>query len=223
MADKPIYYGGGKSSPMYYGGKSPSPMYYGGKKPMYYGSRPYGGAYGGTYGGAYGGAYGGMGGGGGDDGSIVGTITIGRMLRVISQRWLSVFVFLLVGLIVAFAVYRISPTIYEATSEFTMDMRRSSGGRGQGALAEATPDYGNTYAEIFNTRISDWRSDKVVTKVVQQYRAGHPSSTVSDEEIIARSQDPTSSSCATRASSRSRSGPRRRPCAPPSPTPTRRR
>ena len=172
MADKPIYYGGRSS-----------PMYYGSKKPMYYG------AGGGTYGkGAYGayGAYGdaALGGQGGDDGSIVGTITIGRMLRVISQRWLSVFVFLLVGLIVAFAVYRISPTIYEATSEFTMDMRRSSGGRGQGALAEATPDYGATYAEIFNTRLSDWRSEAVVAKILQRYRASHPVSTTSDEEII---------------------------------------
>jgi len=177
MANKPIYYGEKKSNPMYYGS-----------------GRPYGTAYGSAYGTSYGyggygyGAYGGKYGGSSNDQgeeSIVGTITIGRMARVISQRWLSVFVFLLVGLIIAFAVYRVSPTIYEATSEFTMDMRRSTGGnRNDGALAEATPDYGNTYAEIFNTRISDWRSDKVVTKVVQQYRASHPSSTVSDEEII---------------------------------------
>jgi len=187
MADNPVYYGS-SSSKVSYGGSGPSyygkgPSYYGrgpsyyGRGPAYYGSRQYGG-------GAYGApAYGG--GNGGDDGSIVGTITIGRMLRVIGQRWLSVFVFLLVGLVVAFAVYRISPTIYEASSEFTMDMRRSSGGgRGNGALAEITPDYGTSYAEIFNTRISDWRSDKIVTKIVQQYRANHPASTVSDEEII---------------------------------------
>ena len=164
------------------------PIYYGEKKPMYYGTQAYGGAYGGgAYGGKYGayGAYGGgVPGGGGEDASIVGTLTVSRIFRVVSQRWLSVFVFLLVGLIVSFAVYRVSPTIYEATSEFTMDMRRSSGGRGNSALSEATPDYGNTYAEIFNTRISDWRSDKLVTKVVQTYRVAHPSSTVSDEEII---------------------------------------
>ena len=185
MADKPIYYGGKGSTPMYYGGRGSSPMYYGGRgsNPMYYGgaARQYGGSYG-----AYGsyGSYGGTPAGAEDDSSIVGTITIGRMLRVVSQRWLSVFVFLLVGLIVAFAVYRVSPTIYQATSEFTMDMRRSTGARGQGALAEATPDYGNSYAEIFNTRISDWRSDKVITKVVQQYRASHPASTISDEELL---------------------------------------
>ena len=97
MADKPLYYGSSKASgPMYYSGKGP--MYYGGRQnPMYYGGGPkYGGAYG-----AYG-SYGSYGGYGGevDDGSLVGTITMSRMLRVVSQRWLSVFVFLLVGLIV---------------------------------------------------------------------------------------------------------------------------
>lgn len=180
MADKPIYYGG----------KGASPIYYGGRQPIYYGGagKQYGAAYGGRYG-AYG-AYGGMAYGGrgneSEDGSVVGTITLTRMLRVISQRWLSVFVFLIVGLIVSFAVYRISPTIYEATSEFTMDMRRSSGGGigGQGVIAEVTPDYGTTYVEIFNTRISDWRSEKIVTKIIQQYRASRPSSTVSDEDIV---------------------------------------
>jgi uncharacterized protein involved in exopolysaccharide biosynthesis len=173
MADKPLYYGGKNSGPMYYGGARPG---YGGRGPMYYGAgRNYGGVYG-QYGGSHGME-------GGDDGSIVGTITLSRMLRVVSQRWLSVFVFLLVGLIVAFAVYRISPTIYEAKSEFTMDMRASSA-RGGSPLDQVTPDYGNTYAEVFNTRISDWRSEKIVTKIIQQYRAGHQQSTVSDEELM---------------------------------------
>jgi capsular exopolysaccharide synthesis family protein len=175
MADKPLYYGGKNSGPMYYGGPRP---HYGGRSPMYYGAgRNYGGVYG-----QYGGVPSGMD--GGEDGSLVGTITLSRMLRVVSQRWLSVFVFLLVGLIVSFAVYRISPTIYEARSEFTMDMRRSSV-RNSSALDQVTPDYGNTYAEVFNTRISDWRSEKIVTKIIQQYRAGHQQSTVSDEELMA--------------------------------------
>ena len=180
MADKPIYYGGKGGG---------APMYYGTKKPMYYGAgQNYGGpaSYGayGAYGSAYGGhAYGGK---GEEETSIVGTITFSRMLRVVSQRWLSIFVFLLVGLIVSFAVYRISPTIYQATSEFTMDMRRSSSGagRGQGAIAEALPDYGVSYVEIFNTRVPDWRSEKIVTKILQHYRTTRPASVVSDEEII---------------------------------------
>lgn len=179
MADKPLYYGKTSgSSPMYYGsGRGTS----GGKGPVYYGRGAYGGSYGhyGAYG-QYGGTSGGS---GGDDGSIVGTITIGRMLRVVSQRWLSVFVFMLVGLIVAFAVYRISPTIYQAQSEFTMDLRRSMG-RGQSALEQTQFDFGSSFAEVFNTRLSDWRSDKIVTKIVQRYRANHPASTVTDEELI---------------------------------------
>ena len=114
MADKPLYYGNSKSSPMYYGASSgtSSRPGYGGKSPMYYGAKQQYGTYG-QYG-AYGGTYGG--GQGGDDGSVVGTITIARILRVISQRWLSVFVFILVGLIVAFAVYRISPPRFVVTS-----------------------------------------------------------------------------------------------------------
>ena len=173
MESKPLYYGGSESS---------RPAYYGGGSAMAYGSRPayYSGA-GSRYGSpSY---YYSARGGAGEDGSVIGTLTVQRVLRVISQRWLSIFVFLLVGLVVAFAVYRISPVIYEATSEFTMDMRRSSG-RGRGAINEAMPDYGNTYAEIFNTRISDWRSDKLVTKIVQQYRAGHPASTTADGDLL---------------------------------------
>ena len=175
MSDKPLYYGGKNSS---------SPVYYGSSKPVYYGagaSRNYGSAA--YYGGAYGGMYGGS---SGDDadGSVIGKVTMARMLRVISQRWLSVFVFFIVGLIVSFTFYRVAPTIYEATSEFSMDMRRFSGGHGQGGLADITPDYGSTYAEVFNTRISDWRSEKIVAKIIQQYRASRPNSTVSDETLV---------------------------------------
>lgn len=180
MADKPLYYGSSKGTPMYYGGTQP--MYGGGKQPMYYGSgRQYGqyGAYG-SYG-----SYGSYGGNGqqGEDGSIVGTITVGRMLRVISQRWLSVFVFMLVGLIIAFAVYRISPTIYQSESEFTMDIRHQMSGR-QSAIDMAMPVLGDNYAEIFNTRLSSWRSDKIVTMILQEYRSNHPASTIPDEEVI---------------------------------------
>ncbi len=109
MADKPLYYGSSSKSPLYYGADRPAYPGGAGSRAMYYGaSAAYGGAYGGSYGayGAYGGVYGGSSG-AGSDGSIVGTITFGRMLRVISQRWLSVFVFQLVGLIISFEVYGI--------------------------------------------------------------------------------------------------------------------
>lgn len=194
MAEKPLYYGSSKSSPMYYGG---SQMSYGGKGPMYYGaSRSYGqyGAYGayGTYG-----QYGSYGGGAPqDDGSsIVGTITVGRMLRVIAQRWLSVFVFLLIGLIVSFAIYSISPRIYEATSEFTMDIRHAVG-RSSSVMDEVLPDLGNNYAEIFNTRLPTWRSPEILKKIVDNYnkenqlRADAKRSVTNDElySVLAESQ-----------------------------------
>ena len=173
MSDKPLYYSSsGQGSPAYYGG-TPSiayggrPAYYGGGATQYGGSAYY-------YGNAPQGA---------EEGSMIGTLSVSRILRVISQRWLSVFVFLLIGLVVAFAVYRISPTIYEATSEFTMDMRRASGSTNR-SLNEAMPDLGNDYAEIFNTRLSDWRSEKVITKIVQQYRANRPASTTPDSELL---------------------------------------
>ena len=164
---KPLYYGTAKKSPIYYG-SAQTPAYYGG------GSAPY------YYGGS-----GGAPGGNEDADSLVGTITLGRVLRVIAQRWISVLVFLLIGLVAAFAVYRISPTIYEAKSEFTMDMRRPQGGRG--GLADVGIDmeqFGGTYEEIFNTRLSDWRSDKIVTKIIQQYRANYPASTTTERELI---------------------------------------
>ena len=160
---KPLYYGTARKSPLYYGSA---------QQPAYGVQAPY------YYGGAYGGQAPGQ-----DPDSLVGTVTFGRILRVLAQRWISVLVFLLIGLVSAFAIYRISPTIYEAKSEFTMDMRRPQAiGNSLGQAIE--PDYGSTYEEVFNTRLSDWRSDKIVTKIVQQYRANFPASTVTDNEIV---------------------------------------
>lgn len=161
---KPIYSGSAKKSPIYYGVSGNAPYYYGGGnygRPAYGCDDP-----------------------SQDPNSLVGTITPARVLRVISQRWITVLVFLLVGLVASFAVYRISPTIYEAKSEFTMQMR-SPKTSAPGALGQITEiDYGNTYEEVFNTRLSDWRSEKLITKIMQQYRANHPASTVSDEELL---------------------------------------
>ncbi|MGN0852085.1 MAG: GumC family protein [Kiritimatiellia bacterium] len=158
--------------PLYYGTASKAPIYYGSAQSAYGGQAPY----------YYGGARGGQGA-GSDDDSLVGTVTLGRILRVVAQRWISILVFLLIGLVAAFAVYRISPTIYEAKSEFTMDMRRPQGNNGT-LMEMSGPDLGNNYAEVFNTRQSDWRSDKIVQKIIQQYRANHPASTVTDKELV---------------------------------------
>lgn len=163
---KPLYYGTSKKSPIYYG-SAQTPMYYGGngQAPYYYGGQSSGQ----------------------DSDSIMGAITLGRVLRVIAQRWISVLVFLLIGLVAAFAVYRISPTIYEAKSEFTMDTRRSKSGNG---VADNDMDYyGSNYAEIFNTRQSDWRSEAIFTKILHQYRADYPNSQVTDKELTGMLMD----------------------------------
>ncbi len=186
MADKPQ---AGESRPIYYGtvGGS-SPVYYGSPQtPSYYGKSPYYGS--GAYGSPYGGApyYGGGGDSGGGD-SLVGAITLARVLRVFAQRWISVVVFLLIGLVVSFAVYRVSPTVYEAKSEFSVDMRqrRSAGGVGMNAFVD--PDYGANYEEVFNTRLSEWRGERIVNKIISQYHANFPASTVADSEIAAALQ-----------------------------------
>ena len=162
---KPIYSGSAKKSPIYYGVSGNVPYHYGGGGS--YGQAPY------YYDGSS-----------QDPNSLVGTITPARILRVVSQRWISVLVFLLIGLVASFAVYRISPTIYEAQSKFTMQMRSPQSSNGTlGQMTEI--DYGTTYEEVFNTRLSDWRSEKLITKIMQQYRANHPAATVSDEELLA--------------------------------------
>ena len=80
--------------------------------------------------------------------------------------------------------YFVSPRIYEAKSEFTMDTRRPEGGNGIGVAGNDMDFYGADYAEIFNTRQSDWRSEGIFTKILQQYRANYPNSQVTDKELV---------------------------------------
>ncbi len=71
---------------------------------------------------------------------------------------------------------------FTATRSFRLDIRRapSAAGTASGATAEAEAPY----EELFNTRLPDWRSEKVVSKIVQLYRSSYPTSTTPDEEII---------------------------------------
>ena len=76
-----------------------------------------------------------------------------------------------------------APALYEAKSEFTMDTRRPQGGNGAGVAGNDMDFYGADYAEIFNTRQSVWRSECVFKKIIQQYRAQFPNSTVTDTDL----------------------------------------
>ena len=95
-----------RHSPVHYSGRAPYPS-----GPGYYGPSPYGayGAYGSPYGGGPAGAP-------EAEESIIGDVTIQRMLRVCLQRWVTILVFVILGAISAFFVFKIMPTIYEATS-----------------------------------------------------------------------------------------------------------
>ena len=173
VTHRPLY-SGGNSRAMYYGSPSRA-VYYGGGSPA-----AYPGGAGGAGGGYY---YGGVGTGGGeDDDSLLGTVTIGRMLRVCTQRWVTITVFVILGFIAAFAVFKISPMIYEAESVFEMSMRGSTYTGMRKAIIDV--DMGSTLDEVFNTRLARLRSRAVIDQIVSQYRSDYPSSTVTDEQLV---------------------------------------
>ena len=167
---RPVYYGG-NARQMYYGA-SHSPMYYGGG----------GSAYGG---GAYGGYSGG--GAGQEEESMMGAITIGRLLRVCQQRWITIAVFVVIGALAAFAVFKMSPTIYEASSVFEMSIRRP---RIMTTMQDVNEyDQGTNMEEIFNTRVARLRTREFFLKAIALYRTDNPSSTLLDEELVAILRD----------------------------------
>jgi capsular exopolysaccharide synthesis family protein len=174
---RPMYYGGGNRA-IYYGG-SVRPVYYGGGSPTAYGGAKYGGAY--YYGGGVG-----DGGGEGSDESLMGAITLGRLLRVCMQRWVTIVVFVIIGFVVAFAVFEVSPRIFEAVSVFEMTPRPSNV-MGQKTFIDV--DAGSSMNEIFNTRAARLRSRAILERILSLYRTEHSSSTVTDEELLKTLQD----------------------------------
>ena len=159
--------------PMYYG-ETPRAMYYGGSSPAaYYSSSPYGSGY---YYGSYGGSS------GGEDDSLMGQVTIARMIRVCLQRWVTIVVFIIIGFVVSFAVFKVSPVIYEARALIEMRMRRASYTGVQQAVIET--DLSGNMNEVFNTRLARLKSRAVLEQIVTQYRSDNPSSTVTDSQLI---------------------------------------
>lgn len=66
-------------------------------------------------------------------------------------------------------------SVFEAKSEVTFDVRPPEG---------CMVNYSDYYEEVVNTYLPSWRSEAVVTKILQQYRANYPNSTMTDKEII---------------------------------------
>ncbi len=179
-AEKSVETAAAKRSPAYYYGRAPH--YPAG--PAYYGPAPYpaGGAYGayGTGSPYY--ATGGSGGLGDDEDSLLGTVTIGRMIRVCTQRWVTILVFIILGAIGAFFVFKISPTIYEASSILEMSIRPPRILASRGALMEG--DASGSLEEVFNTRLARLRSRAMLEQVLARYHTDHPNSTIPEEQLI---------------------------------------
>ena len=85
--------------------------------------------------------------------------------------------FIIGALCVAALTTTASPgeSVFEAKSEITFDVRPPEG---------SMVNYSDYYEEVVNTYLPSWRSEAVVTKILQQYRANYPNSTLTDKEII---------------------------------------
>lgn len=161
----------------YYGAATTPPYYGGGAGQAYTGGMPYGAVYGAPY------AYGQGGGAGAEDGeSLLGAVTLGRMLRVCSQRWMTIAVVAVLGGVAAFALYRTMPSIFESTSVFEMSIRRPRILKGDSAYLEDGQN--GAVDEVFNTRLAKLRSWDVVQEVIRRYRTDNPSSTMTDEDLL---------------------------------------
>jgi len=175
--DIPTQAAGPSHSPAYYYGHARYPS-----GPGYYGPAPYYGAAYGAYG--YGAPYyyGGSGAGGEDEDTLLGALTVARMMRVCSQRWVTILVFVILGAIGAFFVFKIMPTIYEASSMLEMSTRPPRITTGRGAMIEG--DAIGSMEEVFNTRLARLRSRAMLEQVLARYHADHPNSTETEEALI---------------------------------------
>ncbi len=118
-----------------------------------------------------------------DGGSVLGPLSISRVLRVIGQKWPTLVVAILLGLGAGFAYYKAAPVSYKATSVIEMSVR---GGSYMGTRdAELnSPETQGAHEEIFNTRLIQLRGRDVVKLVADHVRADYASlKTMPDEEL----------------------------------------
>ena len=118
-----------------------------------------------------------------DGGSVLGPLSISRVLRVIGQKWPTLVVAILLGLGAGFAYYKAAPVSYKATAVIEMSVR---GGSYMGTRdAELnSPETQGAHEEIFNTRLIQLRGRDVVKLVADRVRADYASlKTMPDEEL----------------------------------------
>jgi capsular exopolysaccharide synthesis family protein len=139
--------------------------------------------YGTNYANRYG--YGGpeYGGGGGEEETLLGAITLARMIRVCTQRWMTIAVVAVLGAVGAFVVYHALPSIFEGVSLFEMSLRpKKIISRVENSSVDESL-FGQS-EEIYNTRILKLHSREVLLAVLQRYKSDNPSMLFTDEQLI---------------------------------------
>lgn len=145
----------------------------------YYGALPYAsGAYGYGYGSPQYGSSNGM----GEGESILGSLAIERLIRVCAQRWSTILAFAIIGLLGAFAAYKLLPTVYEAASTLEMSVRPSTVLSNRGAVIEH--DAMGSVEEVFNTRLARLRSRALFDLVLTRFLVNNPNTTIAESDLI---------------------------------------
>ena len=87
---------------------------------------------------------------------------------------------MVVAVVAAILWYLSLPCGYEASSGFLYDLR----GHMRTNEKSSSADIGGTFAEIYYTRLPEWKSERVVRKTILFYRKGLPVSNASDEDLL---------------------------------------
>lgn len=149
----------------------------------YYGRQPTYGAYGAGQGPGYG--YGGVGYGGPDategGDSLLGSLTIQRIMRVMLQKWPTLVVAVLLGLGAGFAYYKTAPVVYKTFSVIEMLIKAPTSTPYD--VFPGDPRRMGTADEIFNTRLAKMRSREVIDMVFQRVRGDAPNLGLADKEL----------------------------------------
>lgn len=118
-----------------------------------------------------------------DNNSVLGPLSISRVVRVMLQKWPTLVVSVLLGLGAGFAYYKAAPVVFEAQSLIEMQIAPSR------VLGVAGPVYNDpnqqgTITEVFNTRLAMLRSPSVVKQVAERVRADNATlKTLTDSDL----------------------------------------
>lgn len=121
----------------------------------------------------------------GDEGGT-GALSVGRIIRVCANHWMTIFVFLILGLLAAFVIYQLLPVKWEAEAYYEMSVRGPSMVQGQVYTDEGYGSGGGAapLKEVFNTRREMFNTPNVHKRIIDLYRTEHSGSSVSTEELM---------------------------------------